>query len=385
MNSVPRVVHVIQHLAMGGMENGIVNLINYTPADRIAHAVVCLSHYTDFRARITNPDVPVVALHKQPGVDPAIYPRLWRTFRELRPDIVHSRNLPAVDCAPISRAAGVIAHVHGEHGWDVHDLHGTQAKYLRYRRWMRPFVSRYVAVSRDIERWLVERVGVRAACITQIYNGVDVDRFAPRTADYQRPEGAPFGLVDDTVVIGSVGRLQAVKDPLQLARAFGAAAAASAEFRRLARFVWVGDGPLRDALEAELTNCGVRELAWLPGARRDVPELLRMLDLFVCPSLNEGISNGILEAMASGLSVVATDVGGNGELVAVGVSGELVPAGDTNAMAQALLRYFSDERRRRRHGGAGRERAVQQFSLGAMVQNYLALYDSLLPRQRRAA
>ncbi|HRX88902.1 MAG TPA: dihydrodipicolinate synthase family protein, partial [Steroidobacteraceae bacterium] len=111
MNSVPRVVHVIQHLAMGGMENGIVNLINYTPADRIAHAVVCLSHYTDFRARITNPDVPVVALHKQPGVDPAIYPRLWRTFRELRPDIVHSRNLPAVDCAPISRAAGVIAHV----------------------------------------------------------------------------------------------------------------------------------------------------------------------------------------------------------------------------------------------------------------------------------
>ena len=335
MAAPPRVVHVIQRLAMGGMENGIVNLINGTQG-QVTHAVICLADFSDFRERIRDQSVPVIALHKQPGVDAAVYLRLWRAIRSLRPDIVHSRNLPAVDCAPISRAAGVAAHLHGEHGWDVHDLHGTSAKYLRYRRWMRPFVSRYVAVSRDIEQWLVHSVGIDAARITQIYNGVDTQRFQPRDASFRRPADAPFGMGDGTIIVGSVGRLEAVKDPLQLARAFAALVTSSSEMRRRARFVWVGDGPLRAALEQQLESSGVRDLAWLPGARSDVPELLRLCDLFVSSSLNEGISNGILEAMASGLPVVATAVGGNGELIVPNFTGELVPAGDADALAQAI-------------------------------------------------
>ena len=167
--------------------------------------------------------------------------------------------------------------------------------------------------------------------------------------------------------MGSVGRLEAVKDPLQLARAFAALVTSSSEMRRRARFVWVGDGPLRAALEQHLESSGGRDLAWLPGARSDVPELLRLCDLFVSSSLNEGISNGILEAMASGLPVVATAVGGNGELIVPNFTGELVPAGDADALAQAMQRYLGEDLRCRRHGAAARARAEQHFSLHAML------------------
>jgi sugar transferase (PEP-CTERM/EpsH1 system associated) len=365
----PLVVHLIQHLSMGGMENGVVNLINRTPRGRVRHAVVCLSHFSDFRRRIEAADVPVIALDKKPGKDPRALLQLWRALRELRPDIVHARNLPTVDCAPVSKAAGVPLHLHGEHGWDMHDLRGGNPKYVRYRRWMRPFVDRYVAVSRDIERWLTASIGAAPGRVTQIYNGVDTARFHPRDAGTARDA--------DTVTVGWLGRMQAVKDPVTLARAFARVAAHAPAGRRV-RLVMIGEGPLHDEVRRVLAEAGIAELAWLPGARDDVPALLRDLDLFVLPSLSEGISNSILEAMASGLPVVATAVGGNVELVVPGETGELVPPQDVESMSVAIARYVSEPTRLAAHGRAARARAVGTFSLDGMVERYLSLYESLL-------
>jgi sugar transferase (PEP-CTERM/EpsH1 system associated) len=378
MRHAPRVVHVIQHLAMGGMENGIVNLINGTPRER-------LSHYSDFRQRIRDPEVPVLALGKRAGKDLGSYWRLWRALRELAPDIVHSRNLPAVDCAPIARAAGAAAHIHGEHGWDVHDLHGAQRKYQRYRRWMRPFVSRYVAVSRDIAQWLVTRVGIPADQIEQIYNGVDTARFVQRTAAEARHVELPFAADANTVLIGTVGRLQPVKNPLLLARAFALLVKRSPQNARRARLAMVGDGPLRAEVMRLLSEQGVAELAWLPGAREDVPQVMRSFDVFALPSLNEGISNGILEAMASGLPVVATAVGGNGELVMENESGRLFPSDDLAGLVEALQYYLDDAEARRSHGQNARQRAVSTFSLDTMIARYLALYETVGRAPRAAA
>ena len=151
------------------------------------------------------------------------------------------------------------------------------------------------------------------------------------------------------------------------------------------RLVLAGEGPLRPEVEGLLQQAGVRELAWFAGERADIPAFLRGLDCFVLPSLAEGISNTILEAMACGLPVVATRVGGNGELVEDGVTGRLVSAADTGAAARAIIAYFNEPAMARRHGKAGRQRVEQRYSLECMVDNYHRLYWRLLRRQTAGA
>ena len=141
--------------------------------------------------------------------------------------------------------------------------------------------------------------------------------------------------------------------------------------------------PLREEAQALLDGAGVGALAWLPGERADVPDVMRGLDAFVLPSLAEGISNTILESMASGLPVLATDVGGNAELVVAGSTGEIVPAGDVESMAAALVRLASDPRSASAMGRRGRARVEQHFSLPAMVAAYQGLYDRLLAERSK--
>jgi glycosyltransferase involved in cell wall biosynthesis len=140
----------------------------------------------------------------------------------------------------------------------------------------------------------------------------------------------------------------------------------------------VGEGPLRTQAQQELRAADMRELAWLPGARDDIPQLMRGFDVFVLPSLAEGISNTILEAMASGLPVVATNVGGNPELVAQNKTGMLVPSANVQALAMTLERYVHDPGFAARHGRAGRARVAHEFSMESMVRGYEAVYDELL-------
>jgi len=148
------------------------------------------------------------------------------------------------------------------------------------------------------------------------------------------------------------------------------------------RLVIVGDGTLRQPAIRLLEDAGLAHLAWLPGERQDVPELLRAMDIFVLPSLAEGISNTILEAMASGLPIVATDVGGNCELVDHGRTGFLVPRADPAAMAAAIRRYVEDSALRREHGAQGRRRCEKTFSIDTMVRRYGEFYDEVLGAHR---
>ena len=172
--------------------------------------------------------------------------------------------------------------------------------------------------------------------------------------------------------------MQVVKDQTTLAAAFVRALAAFPELASRLRLVMIGDGPLRAKAQALLDDAGVADLAWLPGQRDDVPDILRGLDCFVLPSLAEGISNTILEAMASALPVIATDVGGNGELLEAGRTGELVPAADVEAMAQQIAAHALDADRSRAAGEAGRALVERRFSMEAMRERHQALYDELL-------
>ncbi|WP_018175007.1 MULTISPECIES: TIGR03088 family PEP-CTERM/XrtA system glycosyltransferase [unclassified Thioalkalivibrio] len=375
----PCVAHVIHRLDVGGMENGLVNLLNHMPAERYRHAIICMTDYTRFSERLQREDISLHALHKREGKDLGVHRRLWRLLRELRPAIVHTRNLATLEGQVTAALAGVRARVHGEHGWDIADLDGSRDKHRYMRRLVRPLVGRYIALSRHQMDYLQQRVGVGTERLTHICNGVDTGRFHPCEGTRTGPWPPCFAGPED-IVIGSVMRMQAVKAPLDLVEAFIALREhAPVPFDRL-RLVIVGDGPLREQARLRMEAAGVAQQAWLPGAREDIPQCLRAMDLFVLPSLAEGICNTILEAMASGLPVIATDVGGNPDLVTPGNTGALVPAGAPAALAEAIRNALASPDTRKRMGQAARIRAEAEFSMDAMVAGYLGVYDSLLDR-----
>jgi sugar transferase (PEP-CTERM/EpsH1 system associated) len=382
-DSCPLVAHVVYRFDTGGLENGVVNLINHLPEGDYRHAVIALTEVTDFARRIRRSDVRCIALHKRPGQTWWLYPRLLRLLRELRPAIVHTRNLAALEVQPAAWLAGVPVRIHGEHGRDVGDYDGSNRTLQRLRRLYRPFVHHYLALSRDLQRYLLDKVHVPVDRITQVYNGVDLQRYQPAGDGPQPIAGCPFDPGRHWLV-GTVGRMQTVKDQPTLARAFVCALRRQPALADRLRLVLVGDGPLRAQCATVLAAGGVAELAWLPGERAEIPAVMRGLHAFVLPSLAEGVSNTILEAMASGLPVVATAVGGNVELVDPGATGLLVPAGDAEALATAIVDLAADPGRAATMGRAGRTAAESRYSLEAMVATYRGVYERELVARRQA-
>lgn len=377
MNDKPLIVHVLYRLDTGGMERMLVTLINQT-CQRYRHAVICLEGYGALRDQIEPDDVKCVALDKAPGKDWRCYFKLWRVLRNLKPDLVHTYNIGAVDVAPVARLAGVRRVVHAERGRDAADPRGESRKYRLLRRWLLPFIDRYLAVSTDLQNWLIEKVGIPSSRVVCIPNGIDVTAFAAAAAEGSaRTLLGPFA-PPGTVLIGTVGRLDAVKDQAGLIAAFRILCEALPHERERLRLVLLGEGSQRAALESRIARDGLLTQVRLLGNRSDVAALFAEFDVFALSSIAEGMPGVLLEAMASGLPVVATDVGGVGEVVVSGVTGTLVSASDPKALAVALRDYVLDEGLRTKHGAAGRERAVTRFSLQTMLSAYTELYDGLL-------
>ncbi len=383
----PLVMHVVYRFDTGGLENGLVNLLNHMPMQAYRHAIVSLTDVTDFRHRVERNDVEFIALHKRPGHGVWLYPRLYSLMRERRPAIVHTRNLAALEAVVPAWLARVPVRLHGEHGRDMNDLDGSKRRYQWMRRVYRPFVSHYFALSRDLADYLRAQVDVAPGRVTQVYNGVDVGRFTPAGTTPAPIVGSPFDPSRHWIV-GTVGRMQAVKDQPTLVQAFLRVLQQRPELRDRLRLVIVGDGPLREVCRQRLDAAGASDLAWLPGERSDVAVVMRGLHCFVLPSLAEGISNTILEAMASGLPVIATAVGGNADLVTHGETGVIVPVSDPDAMADALTQLAEAPSRAAAMGRAGRAKVEIRFSISAMVDAYRNVYDRQLaavrPRQKGA-
>jgi sugar transferase (PEP-CTERM/EpsH1 system associated) len=377
-HSPPLIAHVIYSLTTGGLENGLVNIINRAPPGRYRHVIICITGADEFSHRITAEGVRVIELNKREGHDLGFYWRIWKLFRELRPDIIHSRNLAALETQLLGIGLGGVKRVHGEHGREADDLDGTNFKYLIFRKCMRAFIHRYIAVSKDLESWLIRSVGARPETVRQIYNGVDHQRFSPDTVKPLALMPAPWRDVDDMLVVGTVGRLTPVKDQRSLLVSAASLRDSCPDLYRRLHVLIVGDGPLRQELMDLVDELDMKSITWLPGDRDDVPVLLAAMDVFVLPSLAEGISNTVLEAMASGLPVIATAVGGNIELVDNGVNGSLVPVGEAQALAQALALLLQNATERARQGHNSRQWVCQRFDWERTVNAYLGVYDELL-------
>ena len=359
-----RIVQVIPSLRVGGLENIAVRLAKHL--DPLADQAVITPGGMGPIAERLPAGVAVFPLGEAHRPDRWNALRMARLFRKLRPDIVHTRNWTCIDAIIGARLAGVPVVIHGEHGREAADPEGRNPRRRQVRRILSPFVTEFVTVSRDLARWLVEQVRVPARKVRTIYNGVDTERFA---AGDRAAARHALGIPEDWAVAGTVGRLDPVKDQAGLIRAF-----AQTPNTGKSALVIAGDGPSRRQLEAVIKELTLGDRVRLLGERNDVPLILRALDVFVLPSLGEGISNAILEAMATGLAVIATRVGGNVELVQEGVTGRLIEPRRPDALAEALTAYHGEPARARAHGAAGRERAVSEFGLERMLAAYEALY-----------
>ena len=366
-----RVMHVVQSLEVGGLENGVVNLLNRLNDERFSHVICCLTHAGKLAERIRSKEVKIVEVGLR--TDRFRFPimRLRSLIRPWMPDIVHTRGWGTIDAIVAARVAGVPRVIHGEHGREAEDPEGLNCKRNVVRRTLSPMVDRFVTVSDDLKRWLTRTVGISERKIVTIHNGVDTTGFSNQgRADSRRQ----LGLDNSAFTIGTVGRLDPVKDHQSLLLAF----APIAQKNEFARLIVVGDGPTRQELESFAMSLGLARKVRFLGERHDVAFVLKAFDVFTLTSIAEGISNTILEAMASGLPVVATRVGGNPELVEQGVTGHLVRARDVTGLTEAFECYRRDPDRGINHGKAARSRAERLFSLERMAGDYADLYSGVL-------
>ncbi|HWP45678.1 MAG TPA: TIGR03088 family PEP-CTERM/XrtA system glycosyltransferase [Candidatus Limnocylindrales bacterium] len=366
-----KIMHVLTSLNIGGLENGVVNLINKMDPDKFKHMICCISRSGQSAEKLIRKDVEIFEMKKGEARELLLPLRVARLFRKVKVDIVHTRNWGAIDGIIGAKLAGIPIVVHGEHGRDITDPYGTNKKKNLIRKGLSCFVDGYITVSKELKEWLVDKVGIKGEKVHVIYNGVDTVKFNPYDKGLIR---AKYNYTDRDIILGTVGRLDPIKDQQLLIKAF---AQLNARYYNSTLLI-IGDGPCWRDLEKLANDLGIRKSVRFLGARMDVAELLKLLDIFVLPSLAEGISNTILEAMATGIPVVATHVGGNPELVVNGETGYLFPKEDLATLLKVLEGYILNPAIMKEHGMAGRQRVVNRFSLDRMVANYESFYTHLM-------
>ena len=367
------VAHVIYSFGAGGIENGLVNLINRLDSRRYSHLVCCLTEAGTFAKRIQQTNVKMVALHKRAGNDPSVPIRLGRLFRRHAVDIVHLRGwatlVEGLIGVHLSHQARV---VYGFHGKTFEDVTAPKKRRDLVERVVFPHLNGIFTLTDRMKNDLCRRTSVPGEKVTVIHNGVDTQKFRPhRRLGLTRNF---LGLSDADFVVGCVGRLDAVKDFETLLRGFSRLAAVSGQ----ARLLIVGDGPLRQWIESRVRAIGLDGRVVMAGFQTDTAPFYRMMDLYVQTSLYEGFSNTILEAMAMGLPIVATRVGGNPDIITDNVNGKMIAPGDDESLSDLMIRFW----RRRDLGPFYGKNAIKtvdrRFRIEAMVENYDRAYTKLL-------
>ncbi len=355
-----KVLHILHSFGIGGMEKGIVTLVQHASAD-FEHVILCLS-ISGASQDMLPIGTRVLELHKQEGSSYRFLLHLAKVIRQEKPDIVHTRNWGGMDGVIAARLAGCKRIVHGEHGWGMDDPDGSSKKRALVRRVLSLGVMEFTAVSLQIKDWLENSVRVFRP-VTQIYNGIDVDVYNQGGAgSFLRSE---LGLSAKSLLRGVVGRLDPIKDHVGLFQAFSQVREKISD----AHLIVIGDGPEMSRLKYISTQ-GIHFL----GMRTDIPEIYRSLDVFALASFNEGISNTILEAMACGLPVVSTAVGGTPELITHDKNGFLVQPGGYKQFANFLLRYLMDIDLRKQHGEISQRIIQERFSVSAMIVGYESVW-----------
>ena len=366
VSNIAVIVHLIHRLDIGGLERVMFNCINQMQNENFKHVVVSLTDANDF-AQADNNIIDVFCLGKKQGSDFGIHFKLFKLLKTLKPQILHTYNLPTIEYHPIAWLAGVKGHIHAEHGRDIGDPQGLNKKHNFLRKLMSYFIQSYVCVSEDLHHWLINVVGISHKKTLLIQNGINTDRFNLTKT------------VSDRLRLTIVARISPVKDHQNLLNAFVLLKQQLGE-KNMPLLTIVGDGDQRVELEKFCHDQALSTVIFL-GARDDIEEILADTDVFVLSSIAEGIPMTILEAMSAKTPVVATRVGGIPEVVVDGKEGFLVEKSNPIALASALNNYIEQPNLVKEHGSHARDKVLNDFNEKYMVQAYLAQYQALIKGQ----
>jgi len=365
-----RIMHVVNYLRRGGMEFGILKIMAGLGTEKFEHRFCTTRKFDDDFVRAYKLErILDVAAGTGTGLQFPLF-RLKKIFEHYRPHIVHTRNWGALEAVPAARLARVPVVIHSEHGYEVDNLAGLPMRRRLFRKMAYSMTDVIFTVTGELRDYHARQSWTNPERIRVVYNGVDTIRFAPNAQTRARVR-RDLGIAETTCLIGSVGRMVPIKDFGTLLRAADQLLARGADVSVLL----AGSGPELDSLQRQASALeSLRGRIHFLGASDQVPDILNALDVFVLPSLGEGMSNTILEAMASGLPVVVTDVGGNPEVVGDQSSGLLFKPGDAESLAQALDPLIKHPAVRLTLGFSARERTLSKFSLRAMMEQYQDLY-----------
>lgn len=363
------IVHVVENLDRGGLERTVVDLIASQRDAGHECRVICLFKLGLLARELLASGVRVDACGKRPGLDLRALRRARALIRQSPDAVIHTHNAMAHYYAVLaSLGLPVKCRINTRHGMGGRTRSGRQ-EWL-YRQSLRGTDYAVAVCEAARQRFAADGMRPRRALLS-VPNGIRLERFRPADDVARQSLVAELGLPTGSRIIGTVGRLQPVKDHALLLRAFAKVRVQVPE----AALVIVGDGPLRAALEAQAEQAGLSDAVRFMGDRHDVPRLLTGMEVFALTSTSEGYSVALLEACASSLPIVATDVGGNREIVRHGINGRLVPSGDTAAIATALIALLRGGEQAAAMGRAGHAWAQAEASFRTMAERYHGLYD----------
>lgn len=354
------------------MERGLLNIVNYGRHDRFRHVIICLTEAGEFARQLRSPSCQVIELRKKPGNDVRLAARIAQTVRESGVMVLHARGWPTlIETAFAARLSGIDATIYGFHGKTLSDLAGfgvirraAQAVALRSYR-------RVVTLNQCMRADLAKEAFLSEDRIQVIANGVDLNTFQPSVD--KTALRARFGLPSARFILGNIARLDPVKNHEVILHAL----TCSRPGVNRPYFLLVGEGEHRPVLEGTIRRMGLEEDVRLMGYSDQIADLLNCMDVYVQSSFYEGFSNTILEAMACGLPIVATDVGGTRDLFSDQQEGFLFRPDDSSALGALLSTLQAQSWRMKEMGSAARLRAVEHFSILRMVRTYEAMYSGL--------
>jgi sugar transferase (PEP-CTERM/EpsH1 system associated) len=369
---------VVPRLTGGGISQCVVDLTNGLVDAGLHPIVVCLERMGYVAEKICSRDVKIIGPLKRRGNDPAAPFRLAAILKEHRSDVVHCHNWGGlVDTVLAAKLAGMTPVLHTQHGLDYGFKDSPDHLRSRLRTVLKSLACRGVArvatVSQEVAQMVTREWRVPASRVSVVHNGVRVP--PPDEGHEVRARWRhELGVDESDILIGTVATFRPVKDLHTMLEAMSLVAKETSR----ARLVLLGTGPLKQDLEAAVERLGLGAVVRFPGWRRDASQLLPALDVFVLSSLSEGISLALLEAMAAGVPVVATGVGGNPEVIREPSCGVLVPPRSPRELAHAILSLIDDSTRRGELSVGGRRRVEAAFSLKRMVKDYVGLYTSIM-------
>lgn len=366
----PTVVHIVHSLDGGGTERTLVALLRAFDHCVFRHRIVTLRAAGPLSARLPV-EVACRAIGRT-GRSRLTGLTLARIVHHDRAAVIHARNTGCWADAVVARTLTPYARlVLGFHGLESDA--GFHPRQRRLARWASRVGSRFLSVSEAGRRQLRDQVDIPPDRIDVLPNGVDLRRFGGLTDTMRMRLRRELGFDESAFVVGIVGSLTPVKGHTTLIRAVDLAVDSVPAIRLLI----VGDGPLRASLSQQARTCGIADRVQFTGWREDVPDLLGCMDVYVCSSASEGMNNALLEAMAVGLPIIATDVGDNAIMLRDRNEGCIVEPGSAMAIADALRTLFAQPDARRRLAAAARAHA-RDFDFDCTVRAYEAYYRSLL-------